>query len=230
LKAAAAAAAEKKASLPKKKKEDDTNKESAGGDKEEAGGDKKGANDANETTTTTTSTTIPTTTTTTTTAAAADAPPVPPEEEEDEDGKASATASTATTSSPPPRTYVENLTCCVCMDDLQVDTNTFGRLACCGQAMDEECWAKFQNSTMPQAQKDVCPQCRQKIPTSKEEAVEQIRVWVDKGKAWAQTNLANKYHFGDGVPQSYEKAIDYLNMAVKQCDPNGMCDLAIMYR
>jgi len=115
------------------------------------------------------------------------------------------------------------------MDDLQVDNNTFTRLTCCGQAMDKECWAKFQNSTMPQAQKDVCPQCRQKFPTSKEETVKQIRVWVDKGKPWAQSNLANKYQFGTGVPQSYEEAIRYYNMAIKQGDPNAMYQLAAMY-
>ena len=115
------------------------------------------------------------------------------------------------------------------MDDLQVDCGTFGRLTCCGQAMDHECWAKFQNSTMPQAQKSVCPQCRQKFPTSKEGSVKQVREWVDKGKAWAQTHLASQYQFGKGVPQSYEEAIEYYNMAVKQGDPNAMYQLADMY-
>jgi TPR repeat protein len=115
------------------------------------------------------------------------------------------------------------------MDDLPVDCNTFTRLACCGKGMDHECWAKFQNSTMPEAQKSVCPQCRQKFPTTKEEIVKQVREWVDKGKAWAQTNLANKYQFGRGVPQSYEEAIEYYNMAIKQGDPNAMFQLATSY-
>jgi TPR repeat protein len=96
--------------------------------------------------------------------------------------------------------------------------------------MDHECWAKFQNSTMPQAQKDVCPQCRQKFPTSKEEGVKQVRVWVEKGKPWAQAFLASKYQFGEGVPQCYEEAIKYFNMAIKQGDPNAMHELADMYR
>ena len=82
---------------------------------------------------------------------------------------------------------------------------------------------------MPLAQKSVCPQCRQKFPTSEEESVKQVRVWVDKGKAWAQTNLANKYKFGGGVPQSYEEAIEYYNMAIKQGDPNAMFQLAAMH-
>jgi TPR repeat protein len=115
------------------------------------------------------------------------------------------------------------------MDDLPVDCGIFARLACCGQAMDIECWEKFQNSTMPQAQKKVCPQCRQEFPETAEEQVKQVRVWVDKGKPWAQTFLANSYQFGAGVQQSYEEAIEYYNMAVKQGDPNAMYDLAGMY-
>jgi TPR repeat protein len=95
--------------------------------------------------------------------------------------------------------------------------------------MDKECWAKFQNSTMPQAQKDVCPQCRQTFSSSDEETAKRVRVWVDKRKPWAQTTLANKCVFGKGVPQSYEEAIEYYNMAVKQGDPNAMYGLASMY-
>ena len=148
----AAAEAEKKSLLPKKKKEDDTNKE-------EAGGDRDGANDINETTATTTTTTA--TNTTTTTAAAATvvaSSPVPPE-----DGKESTSAFTATTSSPPPRTYAENLTCCVCMDDLQVDADTFTRLTCCGKAMHKHCDEDVMKSKMSDAQKSRCPECRQKF-------------------------------------------------------------------
>jgi hypothetical protein len=115
------------------------------------------------------------------------------------------------------------------MDDLQVDSQTFARMTCCGQAMDLECWDKFQNSTMPQAQKDVCPQCRTTFPTSAEGNVKQTRVWVDKGKPWAQTTLGNFYRFGHGVPQSYEDAMKYYNMAIKQGDPNAMFQLAVMY-
>jgi uncharacterized protein YbaR (Trm112 family) len=109
----------------------------------------------------------------------------------------SKTKTTATTPTMPPHqaTYAENLTCCMCMDDLQVDDNTFTRLTCCGQAMDHECWAKFQNSTMPEAQKIVCPQCRQNFPSSDKGTVKQVRVWVDKGKPWAQKLLASKYAF-----------------------------------
>jgi TPR repeat protein len=115
------------------------------------------------------------------------------------------------------------------MDDLQVDVATFARMTCCGKAMHIHCDESVLKSKMSEALKSRCPECRQKVPTTLKEEVKQLRLWVDKGKPWAQTNLANKYHFGQGVPQSYEETINYLNMAIKQGDPNAMCDLAIMY-
>ena len=59
---------------------------------------------------------------------------------------------------------------------------------------------------MSRAQKDRCHECRTEYPETDEGNVKQVRVWVDKGKAWAQTTLANDYQFGTGVPQSYEEA------------------------
>jgi hypothetical protein len=93
------------------------------------------------------------------------------------------------------------------MDDLQVDNNTFVRMTCCGKAMHKHCDEGVMGSTMSQAQKNRCPECRQKVPTSHENQVKQVCEWVEKGKAWAQTFLASKYmyQFGSGVPQSYLK-------------------------
>jgi len=115
------------------------------------------------------------------------------------------------------------------MDDLPVDSSTFARLTCCGKGMHKHCSEDVLKSKMSKALKSRCPECRQKVPRSNEDAVKKIRVWVDKGKAWAQTNLASSYKLGRGVPQSYEQAIKYYDMAVKQGDPNAMCSLACMY-
>jgi len=68
-----------------------------------------------------------------------------------------------------------------------------------------------------------------KLPTTDEEHVELARGWADKGKAWAQAHLANKYYNGNGIEQSYEKAIEYLTLAIQQDDPNAMFGLANMY-
>ena len=40
----------------------------------------------------------------------------------------------------------------------------------------------------------------------------------------------NHYRFGAGVEQSYETAIEYYTLAIKQDDPNAMFQLASMYR
>jgi TPR repeat protein len=115
------------------------------------------------------------------------------------------------------------------MEDLPVDSNTFTRLVCCGKGMHDHCAERVMKSKMSEALKSRCPECRQKVPTSHEEGVKQVRVWVDKGKAWAQTTLANNYQFGTGVSQSYEEAIRYYNMAIKQGCPNAMYSLATVY-
>jgi TPR repeat protein len=109
-----------------------------------------------------------------------------------------------------------------------VDSNAFTRLTCCGKGMHNHCDERVEGSTMSRAQKNRCHECRATFPTTTEGNVKQIRVWVDKGKAWAETTLAHKYAFGVGVPQSYEEAIRYLNMAIKQGDPNAMFGLACM--
>jgi hypothetical protein len=93
------------------------------------------------------------------------------------------------------------------MDDLPVDCAAFNRMSCCGKGMHTHCFEGIMKSKMSDALKSRCPECRQKVPTSQKEAVKQVRVWVDNGKAWAQTTLANRYQFGKGVPQSYEEAI-----------------------
>ena len=81
----------------------------------------------------------------------------------------SKTKTTATTppTPTPQATYAENLTCCVCMDELPVDDATFTRMACCGKAMHQHCFEGIMKSKMSQAQKRRlrCPQCRQKFPT-----------------------------------------------------------------
>jgi TPR repeat protein len=115
------------------------------------------------------------------------------------------------------------------MEDLPVDSSTFNRMTCCGKGMHTHCAEDVMKSKMSHALKSRCPECRQKVPRSAEEAVKQLRVWVDKGKAWAQTHLADAYEFGKGVPQSYEEAIRYYNLAVKQGNPNAMFQLASMY-
>ena len=135
-------------------------------------------------------------------------------------------STTATAVSSPPPLHRQADTCCVCLEDLHVDIRTFARMTCCGKATHNYCRDNVFGSSMSREQKDKCPQCQVKLPKSHEEQVERVRGWADKGKAWAQAHLGNNYYRGDGVEQSYEKAVEYYTLAVQNGDPNAMFGLA----
>ena len=58
--------------------------------------------------------------------------------------------------------------------------------------------------------------CRTMGPTSDEERVERVRRWADKGKAWAQSMLGDRYAGGIGVDQSYQQAKELFELAASQ--------------
>jgi len=220
--AAAAAAKAKKNPVPKKKEDDTTN-------------------DGKQKSTPTSATTPPTSTTTT-----AASSPLPPQDDDENATKgktkennddslnkkettttSSSTTPTSFSSSPPLYRHAD--TCCVCLEDLQVDYDTFSRMTCCGKAVHRHCKEDFFGSSLSREQKSKCPHCQVKLPTSAEGHFERARGWADKGKAWAQASLGHRYKRGKGIQQSYEKAIEYLTLAIQQDDPNAMSSLATMY-
>jgi hypothetical protein len=140
-------------------------------------------------------------------------------------------SSSAGSSSTDPASYPhkEADTCCVCLEDLQVDNHTFARMTCCGKAIHKHCSVRIYGSGMSEEQKDKCPHCQVKLVSSDEEHFELARGWADKGKAWARASLGARYILGQGVEQSYEKAIEYYTLAIQQDDPNAMFDLSCMY-
>jgi TPR repeat protein len=115
------------------------------------------------------------------------------------------------------------------LEDLPVDDAVFVRMTCCGKVTHIHCTDRFFKSSLSQEQKSKCPQCQVKLPTTEEESFEHARGWADKGKAWAQATVGSAYRFGQGVEQSYEKAIEYCTLAIQHDDPNAMFGLATMY-
>jgi len=136
---------------------------------------------------------------------------------------------TGTVLASPPPLHRQADTCCVCLEDLPVDSNAFVRMSCCGKAIHRLCEDDFFGSSLSQEQKDKCPHCQVKLPTTDEEHFERARGWADKGKVWAKSYLGSKYKFGTGVEQSYEKAIEYYTLAIQNGNPNAMNQLADMY-
>ena len=84
-------------------------------------------------------------------------------------------------------------------------------------------------STMTDKQKDQCVMCRTRYPESEGEIVEQLRPWVEKGKAWAQSMLGQKYRDGLGVDQSYQQARELFELSANQGDTMAHYNLGVMY-
>ena len=102
-----------------------------------------------------------------------------------------------------------------------MDNDLLDRMTCCGKATHKHCRDNFFGSGLSREQKSKCPHCQVKL-VSNDETFELARGWADKGKAWAQSDLGNKYQLGTGVEQSYEKAMEYYTLALQQDDPNAM--------
>jgi len=119
--------------------------------------------------------------------------------------------------------------CPVCIEALQKDSNKFTRNVCCGKGMHFWCYEGIKVSSLSDEQKESCPLCRTEYPWSVKEAIEQVRPWVEKGKAWAQSNLGDKYHNGVGVDQSYQQAKELYELAANQGDADAQYNLGTMY-
>ena len=89
--------------------------------------------------------------------------------------------------------------CPVCIEPLQKDPTKFMRFTCCGKGIHKWCNEEIKVSSLSQEQKDCCPLCRTEHPGSDEETIERLGPWVEKGKAWAQMMMGDKYRDGDVV-------------------------------
>ena len=133
-------------------------------------------------------------------------------------------------SSPLPQQEEEEDVCPVCIDPLQKDSKKFVRYACCGKGIHQWCDDGIKVSSLSDEQKISCPLCRTKAPTSVEEAIEQMRPWVEKGKAWAQLMLGQNYEHGVGVDQSYQQAAELYELAASQGYASAQFKLGGMYK
>jgi len=71
--------------------------------------------------------------------------------------------------------------------------------------------------------------CRTVSHKSEEELTERVRRWAEKGKAWAQCILGQRYCNGVGVEQSYQQAKELFELAASQGDADAQYNLGIMH-
>ena len=119
--------------------------------------------------------------------------------------------------------------CSICLDDLPQDPTKYARAVCCGKGMHIKCRDGVMASSMSHKQKRHCVMCRTKYPDSAEETVEQLRPWVEKGKAWAQCMLGDKNEDGIGVDQSYQQAVELYELAARQGYAIAQLNLGVLY-
>jgi len=119
--------------------------------------------------------------------------------------------------------------CSICLDNLPKLASKFTRMTCCGKGLHQKCYDNIFKSSMSQKQKNQCIMCRTEIPKSKEEQVERVRRWVERGKAWAQSMLGQMYRDGEGVDQSYQQARELYELAANQGDAIAQYNLGQMY-
>jgi hypothetical protein len=123
----------------------------------------------------------------------------------------------------------EEEVCPVCIEPLQKISNKFTRNICCGKGMHFWCHEGIKVSSLSQKQKNCCPLCRTVYPKSVEEEIEQLHLWVEKGKAWAQCMLGQKYRDGVGVEKSAQRARELLESAASQRYATAQFTLGVMY-
>ena len=121
--------------------------------------------------------------------------------------------------------------CSICLDSLPKLSSKFVRMTCCGKGLHKKCYEGIFASTMSDTQKNRCGMCRAEYPViGSSEYIDQFRPWIEKGKAWAQCLLGDKYRDGDGVDQSYQRAKEMYELAASQGDGEAQYSLGLMYR
>ena len=119
--------------------------------------------------------------------------------------------------------------CSICLNSLPKLAIKFTRMECCGKGLHNKCYANIYKSSMSHKLKNQCIMCRTENPRSEEEQVEGVRRWADKGKAWAQSALGQKYEHGLGVEQSYQQARELYELSANQGQAVAQYNLGCMY-
>ena len=107
--------------------------------------------------------------------------------------------------------------CAICNESLPKLSSNLTCMICCGKATHDKCHDNIYASSMSDEQKSRCIMCRTKhAAAGSKEEIDRLRRWVEKGKAWAQSILGQRYRDGVGVEQSHQQARELYELAASQ--------------
>ena len=105
------------------------------------------------------------------------------------------------------------------------------RMLCCGKTLHLECWNKMRASSMSEVQQDRCVLCRTPYPMQgSPEKKAMLQNWMDKGKGWAYTKMAQMHLDGEGFPQSAVRSFKLNKIGASFGDARAQSCCAIAHR
>ena len=120
--------------------------------------------------------------------------------------------------------------CAICLENLPRNATKLVRYMCCGKGLHKFCGIDLTTSNLTNDQKYNCPFCRsQNQMGGTAKGIQRLTHWIQKGKPWAMTMMAQWYISGLGVKQSFDKARVLYETAAHLGDANAMTNLANMY-
>ena len=102
--------------------------------------------------------------------------------------------------------------CTICMEPTNFDAITSQYWVCCGQRICAKCDAN--QISFNKGERRNCPFCRSpEIYENEPKAQSQLLMFAEKGKAWAQSYLWERYSDGEYIEKNLEKAVYYYTLA-----------------
>eukprot|EP00984_Skeletonema_dohrnii_P028064 scaffold17881_cov148-Skeletonema_dohrnii-CCMP3373.AAC.8 len=125
--------------------------------------------------------------------------------------------------------------CPICLETVKhVNSKTTIRFYCCGGFTCTKCsderMAKYTAEGFDEMYRGKCPLCREKMPIEGDykEIGSMLLKHANKGKAWAQMHVGNKYFNGrNGYDLDRERGLKLIEESADQRDPDGLLHLAL---
>jgi TPR repeat protein len=121
--------------------------------------------------------------------------------------------------------------CPICLERVVGFHDGSTRMLCCGKPLHLECWNEMKGSSLSEFQQVRCVLCRTPYPVpGSPEKKAMLQNWMDKGKGWAYTNMAQMHLDGEGFPQSAVRGFKLNKIGASLGDARAQECCAIAHR